>query len=65
MAKILKGRAFPAFSLSSKTKSALKMLNFKAYRILQIVHGGKLLRIQNKIQFTGKHSRLTVRSRSL
>ena len=33
-----------------------------AYRILQIVHGRKLSWMQNKIQFDGKNSRLTVRS---
>ena len=31
------------------------------YRILQIVRGGKLSWMQNKIQFAGKHSRFTVR----
>ena len=29
---------------------------------MQIVHGGKLSRLQNQIQFAGKHSWLTVRS---
>ena len=34
----------------------------KIYRILEIVHGGKLLWIQNQIQFAAKNLQLTIRS---
>ena len=56
-------------NLETKMITSMHLCKFKfclilttVYRILQIAHGGKLLWMQNKIQFAGKHSQLTVRS---